>query len=277
MKIKSFSKINLTLTVLKKLSSGLHDIQSNVCLIDLHDKIAVKETKNSKDIVIFTGKHSKYIQSKNSITDTLNLLRKHKIIKKKFEVKVHKNIPVFSGLGGGTSNSAFLIKYFLKKKPSQRLLSIFEKKIGTDLRLFFQKQSLQKNLKKVIEYSNRFKFFFLIVYPNVICSTKYIYSNVLEYKLTNKIKYLNTASENKFLELIIKDNNDLQQIVIKKYPYIKDIINYIKIQEDCQLSRITGSGSACFGLFKSQKTAKLALNRFKLKYPRYWCVTAKTI
>ena len=139
------------------------------------------------------------------------------------------------------------------------------------------KNTILSSNGKIKKYDKKINFYTLVVKPNFGCSTKYIYSNVLEYKLTNKIKYLNTASENKFLELIIKDNNDLQQIVIKKYPYIKDIINYIKIQEDCQLSRITGSGSACFGLFKSQKTAKLALNRFKLKYPRYWCVTAKTI
>ena len=42
-------------------------------------------------------------------------------------------------------------------------------------------------------------------------------------------------------------------------------------------SRMTGSGSVCYGVFKSEKTAKVALNRIKLKYPKYWASFAKTI
>ena len=43
MKIKSFAKINLTLNVGKKLNSGLHNIQTNSILIDLHDQIEMKK------------------------------------------------------------------------------------------------------------------------------------------------------------------------------------------------------------------------------------------
>ena len=51
MRLKSFSKINLTLRVLKKLKSGLHNIETNSTLIDLYDEINIK--KNKKDMVIF--------------------------------------------------------------------------------------------------------------------------------------------------------------------------------------------------------------------------------
>ena len=45
MVLKSYAKLNLTLTVNKKLKSGLHDIQSIYCLINLHDKIFFKKIK----------------------------------------------------------------------------------------------------------------------------------------------------------------------------------------------------------------------------------------
>ena len=48
MKIKSFAKINLTLNVGKKLNSGLHNIQTNSILIDLHDQIKIKKNKKIK-------------------------------------------------------------------------------------------------------------------------------------------------------------------------------------------------------------------------------------
>ena len=51
----------------------------------------------------------------------------------------------------------------------------------------------------------------------------------------------------------------------------------IEKKKGCYFSRMTGSGSVCYGVFKSEKTAKAALNRIKLKYPRYWLSVAKTI
>ena len=106
MKIKSFAKINLTLNVGKKLNSGLHNIQSNSILIDLHDQIYLKINKKNKDKIIFSGPFSKAVNNdSNSILNTLEILRVSKKIINYYDIEVKKNIPVFSGLGGGTSNS----------------------------------------------------------------------------------------------------------------------------------------------------------------------------
>ena len=73
------------------------------------------------------------------------------------------------------------------------------------------------------------------------------------------------------------DQNDLQKVVEKKYPKISQLILSIYKQEGCIFSRMTGSGSACYGVFKSKKTAKIAITKLKRKYPKYWCVITKTI
>ena len=52
--IKSFSKINLTLRVLKKLKNGMHNIETNSVLTNLFDVINIKKSK--KDVIIFKGK-----------------------------------------------------------------------------------------------------------------------------------------------------------------------------------------------------------------------------
>ena len=72
-------------------------------------------------------------------------------------------------------------------------------------------------------------------------------------------------------------NNDLQFIVEKRYPIIKKIIFEISKKKGCYYSRMTGSGSLCYGIFSSDKTAKAALNKVKSKYPKYWVSLAKTI
>ena len=160
--IKSYAKINLTLQVLKKLKNGMHDIESHACLIDLHDRIEIKKSKEDK--VIFVGKFKKKISNrKNSILDTLKILRENNIINFFYKIVVKKNIPVFSGLGGGTANSVSLTKYFVKNNPEEFLVRKLEKKIGSDFRLFLNPFSFQKNLKKVQGRKKFFTLHFLFV------------------------------------------------------------------------------------------------------------------
>ena len=125
MVLKSYSKINLSLNINKKLKSGLHQIQSYFCLINLYDKIIIKKINKKRDIIIFKGLFFQHINKKNnSISNLLKYLRKSKLISDFYSVTTFKNIPVFSGLGGGTSNAAFILKFLLKKKRLQKIYSI---------------------------------------------------------------------------------------------------------------------------------------------------------
>ena len=122
MVLKSYAKINLTLSVNKKLKNGLHNIQSIYCLINLYDKIFIKKIINSNsDKISFNGPFSQHInKSHNSVKKVLNVLRKNRIIHDYYSIKVKKKIPVFAGFGGGSSNAATLIKYLTKKKIKKR-------------------------------------------------------------------------------------------------------------------------------------------------------------
>ena len=128
MQLKSFAKINLSLTVNHKLKKvNLHNIQSNFCLVNLFDTINIKKISNNRDRIKFKGTFSKLIKKKdNSILKTLKILREKKFISGYYSVEIKKRIPVFSGLGGGTSNAASLIQYFLKKR-SKKYLDLFKK------------------------------------------------------------------------------------------------------------------------------------------------------
>ena len=98
-KFKSFAKINLCLNVGKKFNkTGLHNIQSLVCLINLFDEIKINESKSKKDKIKFIGKFSDNVSlRKNTITDTLSLLRKRGIINHntKYNILVKKKNPCF--------------------------------------------------------------------------------------------------------------------------------------------------------------------------------------
>ena len=278
--IKSYCKLNLSLKVLKKNFFKLHDIQTNTVLLKIHDEIEIKNINKKKDIIIFRGEFKKPIDVlKNTVLNTLEILRKENHISKDncYKVMINKKIPIFSGLGGGTGNSAALIKYFIKKKINNKILNTFEKKIGSDLSLFFSNQSFQKNLRKIFEYKKKFTLYFILVYPNIKCSTKHIFANVKKFSQPSKKDFSRISSRIKFIDLIKQERNDLQKIAISKFSLIKKVLDFISIQKGCHFSRMTGSGSVCFGMFKSEKSAILGLKTIKKKFPRYWCVVTKTI
>ena len=279
MVLKSFSKINLTLNICKKFKkNNLHEIQSYFCLINLFDLIKIKKIEGQKDIVKFKGKFSKYIKKKNnSIINTLEILRERNLISSYYSVLINKRIPVFSGMGGGTSNAVCLIKYFARNKINKNLSSILDKKIGSDLKLFFYEQGFLKNLKTINDFPRKYKLYFLLVYPNIRCSTRYVYSKVKKYSSKSKYSFSKINDKSKFIDFLINENNDLQSIVENKYPIIKKLIIEIGKKKGCYFSRMTGSGSVCYGVFKSRKTAKAALNAIKLKHPKCWLSVAKTI
>mgnify|MGYP005634277693 CR=1 FL=1 len=277
MVLKSFSKINLSLNINSKLKNGLHDIQSYYCLINLFDKIKIRKIDKKKDKVVFFGPFVKHIKkSNNSITNLLKLLRKLELISGYYSVNVIKNIPVFSGLGGGTSNAASVLKFLLKGKVSKKILEKVEKLIGSDLRLFFHKQGFLQNLR-TIKTIKKQKLFFLLSRPNIICSTKKIYSKVKKYSKKKKFNFQKMNNKKDFINYILEQNNELQSIVEEEYPSIKILLKDINTEKGCYFSRMSGSGSVCYGLFNNESNAKKALNKIKTKHPKFWFSIAKTV
>ena len=132
--LKSFSKINLSINISRKLNNGLHDIQSYFCLIDVFDEIKIVKNNKKKDLIIFRGKFAKNIQkTSNSVSKTLKILRSKKVISDYYSIIIKKKIPVCGGLGGGTSNAACLIKYFTKDRVNKNLFGKSSDALGTFL------------------------------------------------------------------------------------------------------------------------------------------------
>jgi 4-diphosphocytidyl-2-C-methyl-D-erythritol kinase len=278
MVLKSYSKINLSLSINRKIRSGLHEIQSYFCLINLSDKIRIRKINKKKDQIFFNGFFAKHIKKNdNSIVNLLKLLRKLKLILNFYSVTVTKNIPVFSGLGGGTSNAAFILKYLLKKKISKNIFHKIENLIGSDLRLFFYRQGFLENLKTIKLVKKKQKLIFLLSHPNINCSTRKIYSKVKRYSPKKKFTFSKTNTQKKFINYILNNKNELQPIVEKEYPIIKKLLTDISIENGCYLSRMSGSGSVCYGLFNNVRSAKKALYKIKSRYPKFWFTLAKTV
>ena len=283
-KIKSYCKINLSLRVIKKLKNGYHNIVSLITFCDLHDVILISETKDLKDRISFSGKFRKGIRKKNnSITKILNLLRKRKFLKNKFyKINVFKNIPHGSGLGGGSSNAASLLKYFnlkLNLNLNNNNMKKLAASIGFDVPISLENKNTFLTGKKneILRSNQKYKLNLLIVYPNLICSTRKIYEKNKEISILKPQSLFYKKNNRQLINFLKSENNDLEKTVINIYPKIKNILDYISLRKGCHFSRITGSGSACIGIFSNMKNAVYAKKMVKLKYPKYWCAVSKTI
>ena len=277
-KIKSYAKINLALNVTGK-NSFLHKIESIVAFVELHDKILIKDTKSNKHQILFTGKFSKKIGKKNTISKLLKILEEKKLLKgKKFFVKIEKRIPHKSGLGGGSMNAASILKYLLEKKIvriNKNDIPKIANLVGSDTILgIISKNSILTSNNKIKYFEKRKEIYTLIVKPNFGCSTKYIYSKVK--KFNNSL--IKKPSQKMFnLSYLKKLSNSLEEIAFNEYPRLKTIKSSIENLSNPEFVRMTGSGSALVAYFQSKSRCENAKKMFNKKYKNYWCITSKTI
>tara|TARA_A100000164_G_C21887297_1_gene763454 strand:+ start:811 stop:1659 length:849 start_codon:yes stop_codon:yes gene_type:complete len=274
-KIKSFAKINLSLNVIGRLKNKYHKIESIVTFVNLHDEILIRYSNKMNHMITFDGNFSKGIQKNNTIKKLLRILdSKNYLNNKKFEIKVIKNIPHSSGLGGGSMNAAFLMQFLLKKNMKKDF-NLIAKKIGSDVQLGGEKKNLilYKN-GKVFKTNKKILLHVVICKPNFGCSTKFIYSRLRkfsksEYNLRN-YDYLN-------IRKLPNYKNDLESVAFQSYKKLRNLKIFFDSLPNLLFSRMTGSGSAIVGYFKSSKDAKKANMLIKKQYKTYWSVISKTI
>ena len=277
--IKSYAKINLSLGVTGRLNTKYHKIESLVSFLKLHDEVKIKKINKKKHKIQFFGKFSKGINKENTVYKLLKILdEKNLLNNEKYFIKIKKNIPQKSGLGGGSMNASALIRFFIYKKIlnfSKKNLIKLSKKIGQDvqfgldnkIKILHSNGNLESTAKKI-------GLFVIIVKPNFGCSTQLIYKGIKKYsqkKLKMKTKeYLSFVN-------ILKLENDLEKVVFKNYPKLKIVKLFMQSLPNIRFARLTGSGSAMLGYFSSKNEAINAAKLFKKKYKNYWCITSKTI
>ena len=278
-KIKSYAKVNLSLNIIGKLRSKLHKIESLVTFVNLHDLIYLRPIHLNRHKVYFEGKFSKGISNKNTVSKLLQMLDKKKLLNnQKFEIKINKNIPQQSGMGGGSMNAACLINYFYNKKIiqlNQKRLINLANLIGSDVMLGINpKNTVLSSSGKLAKFKKKLGFYVLIVKPNFGCSTKLIYSKVRYY---SKPKYNNPKQSLLSKNNIINSSNALEKIVFKKYPKLMKLKLFLLKLSNIIFVRMSGSGSSILAYFYSKKAAEIARKEFKKKFNDYWCITSKTI
>ena len=273
MKLRSFAKINLFLEVIGKYENNFHIINSIVSRIDLFDEIEIKESEELA--VSFKGPFSSLIEN-NNINYLFQILKEECFLSHAgFTVTVHKNIPVGSGLGGGSSNVAVILNYLENRNYINKEKKILiSRKLGSDIEFFLDNDPALLSGRG--EVNSRIKIlsnkFILLVYPQKFLSTKEVYSKC---QIINKKSVFNLAKKYLSLEeIMINTSNSLEESAIDICKEINEIKNIFLADKQSQYARMSGSGSSYYGIYESEKDAKNAEKDLLNQYPDWWtCVT----
>lgn len=147
--------------------------------------------------------------------------------------------------------------------------------IGSDVNacLFSKLLFLHGTGEKIQPLNNDIKFSALLVNPNKEISTKKVFSMR---KLNNSIDADSNNSvapdkQKNLLEFIVNGKNDLQDIACSLEPEINTILLAIQKTDKCIVSRMSGSGATCFGLYEDLEYLDKAYDCIVNAYPEYWC------
>ena len=266
-KINSNAKVNIGLKLIQKRIDGYHDISTVFQEINLYDEITISRSSNS--VLKFScnvdwlknDQHNLCVIAYNRIKDLYDI--------DGVDINLVKNISKGSGLGGGSSNAAAVMKGLRKifnLEVTDKVLENIGKEIGADVPFFIRgaTQIGEGIGEKLSDIKYTIDGSFLIITPNIPIDTKWAYSqikNVLD----------NAASSTKFSDLFCGKTisldtlkffeNDFESVVFPTYPEI-GVIKSELIALGAKFASLSGSGSTVFGIFDDNAKINKAFSHF---------------
>ena len=269
------SKINISLNLTGKKENNFHQLLSFICFSNFSDQLIL--TKSDFFDYEIHSSFEKIHYKDDLILKTIETIKKYLKLTDlpPFKLILKKNIPLGSGLGGGSADSAALIRMlnnFLDLKLSKIDMINLGAEIGSDIPACIISKPLiaYGRGEKIIELDYKNIYDLLIIYPSINISTKEIFNliNIGDFKEKNLVETKNWIEKNSGIDsynFFKKFNNDLQNVAIRNYPRISDILNSLN-KKNAIFSAMTGSGSACFGIFDEEEI-DLASNYFEKNFP----------
>ena len=248
------AKLNLNLFIKGKNKNGYHLLESDICFLELTDKIYIK--KSNKDLFnqSKTPNNFNIDPNDNLIFKAINQFR---ILTKwniKFEVYLDKKIPIGAGLGGGSADAAstlILLRNLYNKEHNIKKIDVSTLyKIGIDLGSDVPACLHSKDLR-LGGYGNKItrtkvinNYYFLLINPNISLSTREVFQ---QYDASNSNE--SNIPDARFGNINI--HNSLLSSAIDLAPQISSVLSHLQKSKTITAYGMTGSGSTCFGIFKN--------------------------
>jgi 4-diphosphocytidyl-2-C-methyl-D-erythritol kinase len=278
--VRSFAKLNLDLRVLHRRPDGYHELRTIFQTISLFDTISVSFERARRTELTVEGNvdipNNLVIRAARAVLDSLRIAAR-------VSFRSEKRIPMGAGLGGGSSNAAAVLltlPVLAGAQPKFEQLLAMAGDLGSDVTFFLYGGTALgvgrgTELYPLMDVRGRAG---VLVTPNVAVSTAEAYADLGRKPLetlttgardfdTDTFRSLiwslaETASSGQWTSLCA---NDFERAVFERHPVLLRIQRKLAAL-GARPARMTGSGSAVFGLFDSadeSARARVALNGTK--------------
>ncbi len=276
------AKLNLFLHLTGRASNNYHKIDSLVCFADIGDFVTIENAPSFSFKIKGEFAQNFKKSDKSSLLNGNNLVVKaaralSQATDKALNVKITltKNLPLASGIGGGSSDAAATIwglQELWGLEHDNNYINNLLSKLGSDVPVCLKcAPSIMRGTGDILTLAPIMpEVPILLINPMISCSTQDVFleHNSKFKKDTILPKQFNSIEE---LTNTLKTlSNDLYEPALKYVPEIKNIINALDASPNCLLSRMSGSGASCFGIFSSIKDAEYAKQTIAKENPDWW-------
>ena len=273
----AYAKINIHLKVLAKRQDGFHNLESIFQRISIADYLSITKSDDSCGCTVDSPLLP--LPADNTLTRAWSVFKDAAGIDAGIRVRLIKNLPAGSGLGAGSSDAASLLKAvneLFEVRLSNAELIRLSLKIGSDVPFFLEEHSagIVTGRGEFFEpLSARNDCFGILIWPEVQSATQEAYSLLDAQKREQpdgdaawgsgvlRAQYQAPFEDWRFV-------NDFQPVLEQRYPVIAQVCSDL-YEQGAVFARMSGSGSAVFGLFRSERRMRTAFYGLARKWK--WC------
>ncbi len=278
------AKVNLTLHMKGKRRDGYHELESLVVFADVSDELVF--TPASEDRLGLDGPFAGLVDGENLVLKAKRAFASWLGVTVSGDFRLKKNIPVAAGLGGGSSDAAATIRALLKAYDRAEDTNTFIRQsvaIGADVPVCLQDSAawMCGLGERVTPVSGLTPLPALLVNPGIKLSTAAVFKTLNAKPLQpeeagDPPSFPGWRNPQEAAVWLNEGRNDLEAPAIALEPAVKKVLDALRRLDGCMLSRLSGSGPTCFGIFLSQDAAAEAAGEMRRSYPNWW-VQATTL
>lgn len=269
------AKLNLFLHVVGKRADGYHNLQSLMVPLGtgdiLHaapsDDITLSLTDTPESAVLDA-------EEDNLALRAVRLLQAALEEEQGLHLTLEKKLPVASGMGGGSSDAATAMRLALAvwgREVDEVALASLALSLGADVPFFLEGTAVYaEGIGEMLKPVDLPSLPVVLVNPGVAVPTRTIFEmgvNPISFPRPLPEQFGDTEALLQFLSGL---GNDLEKNACSIAPEIADVLEAIGEMPNVRLSRMTGSGATCFGLFTREDEAEEAAEILGRRFPDYW-------
>ncbi len=272
------AKVNLTLEVLGKRPDGFHELSSLVTFADFGDRFSL--TPGEAWGLSCSGPMAGAISGANIVDLAAKALRQLWPQARLGHGELYKVLPVFAGIGGGSADAAAALRA-LRRLNAQIPGSVaidwagLARSLGADVPVCLVSQlSLMQGIGERIQtLARRHALPAVLVNPGVALSTAAVFAELaaaplLAYDGTSPFREPATTAQ--LRQLILASRNDLEAPAFRLAPVIGEVCAALTATQGCTLTRMSGSGPTCFGIYDTPTAAAAAAHQLSRQWPDWW-------